>query len=340
MKAEKQIGTGSRIGIFIGAWTTAFWFGLCYLGISTFLAYVLEGGEVSNIEGNKMASVNALVGILLIIITILFLRPSAKTKSPSDLSLFKKYLIWALWFGTGCYFLILIFSVSSLLVDRGVVSSGTAACTTLQQQMSRVQSATIPIATDKGRGTAFAVNDHTTLLTAYHVIEGANRIYANYTTGEVPVSIIATAPEFDIALLKIEKPVGDFVHLSEKYSLADPVYGFGYPGNTYSAGQASLSAGILSRVMSNSDLKLNNEAAPLGLEIIQTDAALNPGNSGGALFNRCGVIGVISSKSDSQRLQEYGLVSEEGISFAISAKTTASRFNLSISAENPLQKVR
>lgn len=333
MKVKQQAATSDKIKIFVGAWAVAFWLGVGYFILSSFLTFVLVGDSTSDADINEAYVVNGLVGILLIIITILFLRSTKIAQSGSSL-FFKKYLTLALWFGVGCYFLIFAFNTSSLLANRGVIAGKQGyGCTTLKEQMERVQQATVPIATDKGTGTAFAVNDNTTLLTAYHVVEGAGKVYANYATGEIPISIIATAPEFDIALLKIEQPQSGFINLSGGYALADSVYGFGYPGNTFSAGQASLSAGVLSRIISNDDLKLNNAQTPSGIEIIQTDAALNPGNSGGALFNKCGVIGVISSKSDSRELQEYGLVSEEGISFAISSKTAAARFNLPISAE-------
>ncbi len=86
-------------------------------------------------------------------------------------------------------------------------SGDVAVCTSLEDQYNRAIPAVVPIGTNLGTGTAFAVNDATTLLTAYHVIEGATEVYANWTSGRVGIAVVDTAPEFDLALLKIEKPL-------------------------------------------------------------------------------------------------------------------------------------
>jgi len=83
-------------------------------------------------------------------------------------------------------------------------------------------------------------------------------------------------------------------------------------------------------VLSNEDLRLTNDSMPVGMELVQTDAAVNPGNSGGPLVGRCGVVGIVSAMSDKNRLGDYGFVSEQGISYAVSTTTIQRQLNLSV----------
>lgn len=323
---------GSNVGQAIGAWVLVFCLGMILLGVTSFLAYLLSNDfsfssndARANIGFAQMWLTNSLMGILLLLLAIISLSHSKKT-------VFKHHFILALWLGVGCYGVIFLASSSQILVAKAdfIEVEGGNGCTSLEDQLNTMQQATVPIATNKGTGTAFLISNEGHLLTAYHVVEGANKVYANYTTGEVPISIVKTAPEYDLALLRANKKVGESAYLTSNYAVSDRLYVLGYPGNTFSAGQASLSSGILSRILTNEDLKLNDKNTPAWLEVLQTDAALNPGNSGGAIFNQCGIVGIVSAKSDSRELQEYGIVSEEGISFAISSKTAAKKFNLEL----------
>ena len=201
-------------------------------------------------------------------------------------------------------------------------------CTTPKQQFSAHGSAIVPIATNFGTGTGFAVGNNTTILTAYHVVEDATSIIANYSAGEVKMEVIETAPQYDLALLKIDKPTSSFFSLSESYATADDVYVYGYPGNSLTAGPPSLTTGIISRVVDLASLRMTSQDAADGLEIIQTDAAINPGNSGGPLIGSCGVVGIVSFISDTSELHQYlGSVSEQNIGFAISSKTAKNAFS-------------
>lgn len=199
--------------------------------------------------------------------------------------------------------------------------------------LSQAQSATVPIGTDKGTGTGFYVTDDGKILTAYHVIEGVNELYINYATGKVPLTVVDRAPDYDLALLTPSSPLKEqisYLRLTANYAVGDSVMAIGFPGNALFAGQSSVSAGVISRIIGTDDLKLNEANMPSNMEIVQTDSALNHGNSGGPLFGRCGVVGIVNSKSDNIGLAQYGLSSEEGISYTISSKSAAARFSLPI----------
>jgi len=134
-------------------------------------------------------------------------------------------------------------------------------------------------------GSGFVVSEDGYIVTNNHVIEGADEIMIEFFTGEeLPATLVGTDPKTDIALLKVETdevltfvPFGD----SDVMRVGDWVMAVGNP-----LGQGfSVSAGIVSA--------RNRELSGTYDDYLQTDAAINRGNSGGPLFNLNGeVIGV------------------------------------------------
>lgn len=135
-------------------------------------------------------------------------------------------------------------------------------------------------------GSGFVISADGFIVTNNHVIEGADEIKANFPDGtSLDAVLIGTDPKTDIALLKVtsDKPL-PFVTFgdSDTSRVGDWVLAI---GNPFGLG-GSVSAGIISA--RNRDIK----SGPYD-DFIQTDAAINRGNSGGPLFNMDGnVIGV------------------------------------------------
>lgn len=134
-------------------------------------------------------------------------------------------------------------------------------------------------------GSGFVISEDGYIVTNNHVIEGADEITIEFFSGEkLPAKLIGTDPKTDIALLKVEatKPL-PFVSFgnSDLMRVGDWVVAMGNP-----LGQGfSVSAGIVSA--------RNRELSGTYDDYLQTDAAINRGNSGGPLFNMDGqVIGV------------------------------------------------
>ena len=134
-------------------------------------------------------------------------------------------------------------------------------------------------------GSGFVVSEDGYIVTNNHVIEGADEITIEFFGGEkLPAKLIGTDPKTDIALLKVEasKPL-PFVSFgnSDLMRVGDWVVAMGNP-----LGQGfSVSAGIVSA--------RNRELSGTYDDYLQTDAAINRGNSGGPLFNMDGqVVGV------------------------------------------------
>ena len=143
-------------------------------------------------------------------------------------------------------------------------------------------------------GSGFIFNREGHVLTNSHVVFGAAFIQITLDKGEVfPAKIIGIDPIYDIALLKIleadptklpQLPLGN----SSKLRVGQQVVAIGNP--------LGLSQTLTSGVISALDRVLAETPLSLSRRLIQTDTALNPGNSGGPLLNACGeVIGINTS---------------------------------------------
>jgi serine protease Do len=134
-------------------------------------------------------------------------------------------------------------------------------------------------------GSGFVISEDGFVVTNNHVIEGADEITIEFFSGqELKAEVIGTDPKTDIALLKVEATAPlPFVNFGDSNAarVGDWVIAMGNP-----LGQGfSVSAGIVSA--------RNRALSGTYDDYIQTDAAINRGNSGGPLFNMDGeVIGV------------------------------------------------
>ena len=147
--------------------------------------------------------------------------------------------------------------------------------------------AVVTIRTDISQGTGFIISKDGYIVTNYHVMENANAaIIISSDNKNHVVSLIGFNDEFDLALLKIEGNFDRFrLGNSDDVQVGEKVIAIGNPRGL----QFSVTQGIVSAI---------HREGPNGLEAyIQTDAALNPGNSGGPLINKEGrVIGINNFK--------------------------------------------
>ena len=145
----------------------------------------------------------------------------------------------------------------------------------------------VTIKTDVGQGTGFLITTDGYIVTNAHVLAGARKVYImNYQQEILETVFIGYEGIYDIALLKVD---GNFENLeledSENIQIGEKVIAIGNPLGL----QFSVSEGIISGI---DRIGIN------GIEAyIQTDAALNPGNSGGPLINKQGkVVGINNFK--------------------------------------------
>jgi putative serine protease PepD len=173
--------------------------------------------------------------------------------------------------------------------------------------------------TQTDTGTGIVLSTSGLIVTNDHVVERAGTITVSLdgSSGQTrQASVIATDPSHDLALLKIS-PSGLTLHPlslanSSATQVGDPAYAIGNPFGL----NWTLTTGVVSAV--NRQIKAPDEATIS--HVIQTDAALNPGNSGGPLINASGaVIGVNSQIASASTSGGQG--GSTGVGFAISSNT-------------------
>ena len=164
--------------------------------------------------------------------------------------------------------------------------------------------------TSAASGSGFIISEDGYILTNHHVIEGSSSISVSMYDGSTyDAALIGSDESNDIAVLKIEAEdlVPVVLGSSDALNVGDTVVAIGNPLGelTFSLTVGAVSAKDRAVTLSSS----------VTMDLIQTDCAINSGNSGGALFNLYGeVIGITNAKYSSG---SSGEASIDNIGFAI-----------------------
>lgn len=172
--------------------------------------------------------------------------------------------------------------------------------------------------TPHGVGTGVVIVDNGTILTNLHVVSGADRIMVTFFDGsESAAHVTGMRPEHDLAVIRAQTIPDDMLAATmastEKLSHGDHVFAVGFP---FGIGP-SVSAGVVSGLKRNF---MSPEGKRLLTNLIQFDAAANPGNSGGPLITAEGeVVGIVTAILNPTEARTF-----IGIGFAVPIENAAS----------------
>jgi S1-C subfamily serine protease len=174
----------------------------------------------------------------------------------------------------------------------------------------------------EGIGSGVVIVDTGVILTNLHVVAGADRIMVEFEDGfESEATLVGARPEHDLAVLKATKVPDDLpaatLRSTADLAVGDEVVAVGFPFGIGPSVSAGVVSGLRRQYRSRGGSSLTN--------LIQFDAAVNPGNSGGPLVTAGGeVVGIVTAILNPTEQKVF-----IGIGFAVPIENAASAFGLS-----------
>ncbi|MBR6708624.1 MAG: trypsin-like peptidase domain-containing protein [Clostridia bacterium] len=212
---------------------------------------------------------------------------------------------------------------TKVIVQRTGVGSADGTVTSLAEVVEKIKASVVEITTEtvvsgsrfnqyvtSGAGSGVIIAKEGYIITNHHVISGANNITVRTIDGtEFSASLIGTDAASDIAVLKID-PKDTVLTVAVLGNSSNLVVGEDAIaiGNPLGELGGTVTNGIISAL--DREVEIDGES----MRLLQTNAAVNPGNSGGGLFNLAGeLIGIVNAKSSGSDV--------EGLGFAIPVNT-------------------
>ena len=171
-----------------------------------------------------------------------------------------------------------------------------------------------PVPTESGTGSGAVIDDEGHIVTNYHVVRGADRVTVSFSNRDtVRAKIVGSDPSTDIAVLQVDTsasaltplPLGD----SDRVRVGDPVVAIGNPFGLDRTATSGIISALQRLITAPNEFTIDH--------VIQTDAPINHGNSGGPLIDVHGkVIGV-----NTQIETGDGATGNVGIGFAVPSNT-------------------
>jgi serine protease DegQ len=210
----------------------------------------------------------------------------------------------------------------SLVHVRGLMTEADPEPKEAKQDTTQADPATVTVP-EGNAGTGVVIVDTGVILTNLHVVNGAKRVKVTFFDGlESDAEVIGTRPEHDLAVLQAKKVPDDLfpatIRSTSGLRPGDEVVAVGFPFGIGPSASAGVISGLKREYRSSEGQRI------LG-NLIQFDAAVNPGNSGGPLVTMEGeVIGIVTGLLNPTEHRVF-----IGIGFAVPIENAASAVGLS-----------
>jgi len=214
-------------------------------------------------------------------------------------------------------------SSSTPVVASGDQASLNSACLPANEVYQRLRPSLVEITStasgrfgqSEGMGSGIIVDEQGFILTNYHVVSAADNLEVTLADGSTAsATLVGHDPGNDLAVIRIDPPAGGLTAAplgdADELQVGDPVFAIGNPFGL----EATFTEGIVSAL--DRTYSTGSGTRPLR-NMIQTDAAVNPGNSGGPLVNCYGQVVGINTLLENPTGQSVNV----GIAFAVSAST-------------------
>ncbi len=173
----------------------------------------------------------------------------------------------------------------------------------------------VEITASQGQGSGFVFDGDGHIVTNAHVVEGASSLSVKFWNGKsFNAQVVGIDPSTDLAVLKVNAPVSEIFPLSlgdsSNLVVGDPVVAIGSPFGLEGTVTSGIVSALHREMTSPNHFAIDNS--------IQTDAAINHGNSGGPLLDAQGKVVGVNSQIESNS------GGNEGVGFAIPSNTISS----------------
>ncbi|HWC86508.1 MAG TPA: trypsin-like peptidase domain-containing protein [Solirubrobacteraceae bacterium] len=172
----------------------------------------------------------------------------------------------------------------------------------------------------QAEGSGFVLNKNGDIITAEHVVTGAQSIKVTFSDGHsASANLVGTDTGEDVAVIHVNVPSSELHPLplgdSSTLQVGDGVVAIGSPFGLPGTVTAGIVSALGRAISSPNNWTIANA--------IQTDAAINPGNSGGPLLNSAGQVIGINDQIDTSSTTPTGEGSSAGVGFAVPSNTIA-----------------
>jgi S1-C subfamily serine protease len=204
-------------------------------------------------------------------------------------------------------------------------------CLTAAEVYDQVRPSVVQVNTSagggEGTGTGIVIDEEGHILTNNHVVSGASTIEVRFADGSTSTAtMVGTDPANDLAVIRVTDPDAPLspANLGDSDSLnpGDPVLAIGNPFNL----EGTLTQGIVSAL--DRTYAAGASTRPIR-GMIQTDAAVNPGNSGGPLLNCTGEVIGINTLLENPTGENVNV----GVAFAVAINTAKRSLNDMLAGE-------